>query len=197
MEASTRSAESSKLSLRYGLLIGVITLVIAIVFRIVDPLMQFTNLWIQILGGILGIVLLVIFSLEIRKAIGGFWSFGEAFKSLIAMSFFTLVLSILYNFVLFKYIDPDMPAKISDASQAVVTARLEKMNMSQDKIDEVTKTFESGEFKARLEPTFKNEITGFGFGLVISAIIDLIIAACVKKSAPFNVLENAIDPAEQ
>ncbi|MDB5116814.1 MAG: hypothetical protein JWQ79_2306 [Mucilaginibacter sp.] len=196
MEEQTKKTEIGRLSLRSGLLIGGVSVILAIVFRIVDPLMQFTNMWVQILSTIITIALLVILAIDIRKKIGGFWSFGEAFKSLIIMSFITMILTILYGFILFKFIDPDMPAKINDASQAVIEQRLSKMGISQDKIDEVSKTFESGEFKAKLEPTLKNEVTSLGFGLIIYAVIDLIIAACVKKQKPYNSLENAIDPTE-
>jgi ribosome-associated translation inhibitor RaiA len=196
MEEQTKKTEIGRLSLRSGLLIGGVSVILAIVFRIVDPLMQFTNMWVQILSTIITIALLVILAIDIRKKIGGFWRFGEAFKSLIIMSFITMILTILYGFILFKFIDPDMPAKINDASQAVIEQRLSKMGISQDKIDEVSKTFESGEFKAKLEPTLKNEVTSLGFGLIIYAVIDLIIAACVKKQKPYNSLENAIDPTE-
>lgn len=192
-----KKAEIGKLSVRYGLLIGGISVVLSIVLHIVDPLMQYTNLWIQLLSAIISITLLVVFSIEIRKQVGGFWSFGEAFKCLMTISFFTLILTILYGFILFKYIDPEMPTKINDATESVLTERLTKMGMDQDKIDEVGKTFTNGEFKAKLEPTFKNEISAFGFGLLFYVIVDLIVAACVKKNKLLfgqDLIDDAIDP---
>ncbi|MDB5030646.1 DUF4199 domain-containing protein [Mucilaginibacter sp.] len=194
MEDQTKKAEIGKLALRYGLLVGAISIVLSIVFRIVDPLMQFTNIWIQLLSGVIGIALIVIFGIEIRKKIGGYWTFGEAFKGLMTMSFFILLLTILYSFILFKFIDPNMPTKINDASETVMSNRLAKMGMDQDKIDEVAKTFENGEFKAKMEPTLKNEALAFGFGLVFYAVINLIVAAFIKKYKALNVLEDAVDP---
>jgi hypothetical protein len=194
MEDLTQKATIGKLGVRYGLLIGGISLILSIVFRIVDPLMQFTNLWVQLLGAVIGVTLLVLFGLEIRKALGGYWSFGEAFKGLMTMAIFVTLITIIYSFVLFKFIDPAMPTKVSDASEAVMSDRLAKMGMDQDKIDQVTKTFESGEFKSKLEPTFKNEVTTFGFSILFYVVINLIIAACIKKNKPLNVLDTAIDP---
>ncbi|MCC8425920.1 DUF4199 domain-containing protein [Mucilaginibacter sp. UR6-11] len=195
MEDQTKKATIGKLGVRYGLLIGGISLVLSVVCRIVDPLMQFTNIWMQLLGGVIAITLLVVFGIEIRKAIGGYWSFGEAFRGLMTMAVFITLISVLYSFILFKFVDPDMPAKINDASERVMTERLAKMGMDQDKIDQVSKTFENGEFKAKLEPTFKNEATAFCFGLVFYAIINLIVAACIKKNQPLVVLDNAVDDA--
>ncbi|MES2375798.1 MAG: DUF4199 domain-containing protein [Bacteroidota bacterium] len=193
MEDQTQKATIGKLGIRYGLLIGGIYVVLSIVFRIVNPLMAFTNIWVQLFSAVVVIALLVIFGIEIRKNIGGFWSFGTAFKSLMTMSVFIILITILYSFILFKFIDPDMPTKINDASEAVMTERLAKMGMDQDKIDEVAKTFQNGEFKAKLEPTLKNEATAVGFSLVFYAIVNLIVAACIKKNKPVTI-DDAIDP---
>ena len=196
MEDQIKKAIIGKLAVQYGLLIGGITIVLAIVFRIVDPLMQFTNLWVQLFGGVLGIALVVIFGLEIRKRIDGYWTFGEAFRALMTMSVFITIIIILYNFVLFKFIDPDMPTKINDATETVTAERLAKMNMDQDKIDEVTKMFHNGEFKAKLEPTLKNEAIGFCYSILFYIVINLIVSACIKKKKALNPLDSAIDPTE-
>ncbi|GAA4091196.1 DUF4199 domain-containing protein [Mucilaginibacter panaciglaebae] len=193
MDNNVRKATIGKLGVRYGLLIGVISIVLSVVFRIIDPLMMFTNLWIQLLNGIIGIALIVILGIEIRKAIGGYWSFGEAFRGLMTMSVFILILTIFYGFVLFKFVDPDMPTKINDVSETVMSQRLAKMGMDQEKIDQTTKMFENGEFKAKLLPTLKNEATAFCFGLLFYVILNLIVAACIKKQRPITV-EDAIDP---
>jgi len=194
MEEQAKKAVIGKLAVRYGLLIGIISIVLMVVFRIVNPLMQFTNVWIQLLSGIITIALIVILGIEIRKNIGNYWTFGEAFKGLMSMSVFIVILGILYSFILFKFIDPDLPSKINDASEAVMTERLAKMGMDQDKIDQISKTFENGEFKSKLEPTLKNEAIGLGFSLVFYAIVNLVIAACIKKYKPLNSLDGAIDP---
>jgi uncharacterized membrane protein len=194
MEDQTQKATIGKLGMRYGLLIAGISVVLSIVFRIVNPLMQFTNIWVQLFSAAVGIALLVIFGMEIRKNIGGYWSFGTAFKALMTMSVFIILVTVLYSFILFKFVDPDMPTKINDASEAVMTERLAKMGMDQDKIDEVAKTFHNGEFKAKLEPTLKNEAVAVCFSLLFYVVINLIIAACIKKNPPRNTLEDAIDP---
>jgi hypothetical protein len=193
MEEQTQKATIGKLAIRYGLLIAGITIVLSIVFRIVNPLMQYTNIWVQLFSAAVAIFLMVIFGIEIRKSIGGYWSFGTAFKGLMTMSVFVILITILYSFILFKFIDPDMPTKINDASEAVMTERLAKMGMDQDKIDEVAKMFQNGEFKAKLEPTLKNEATAVGYSLAFYAVINLIIAACIKKNKPLTI-DDAIDP---
>jgi uncharacterized membrane protein len=194
MEDQTQKATIGKLGMRYGLLIAGISVVLSIVFRIVNPLMQYINIWVQLFNTAVVIALIVIFGIEIRKSIGGYWNFGTAFKALMTMSVFITLITVLYSFILFRFIDPDMPTKINDASEAVMTERLAKLNMDQEKIDEIAKTFHNGEFKEKMEPTLKNEAIAVCFGLALYAIINLIVAACIKKNEPRNMLEDAIDP---
>jgi len=184
MSDPTLNTQIGKLSFRYGLLIGGISVVLSIVYFLMDPLLQFTNLWLTLLSAVIVIALLVVLGLDVRKKIGGFWNFGQAFQSLIIMCLFIIILSTVYSFILFKFVDSGLPQKVNDATEQVTVSRLEKMGVDQSKIDEYTKPFEDGEFKAKLAPTFKNELTNFGVALLIDAIICLIVAACIKKNPP-------------
>jgi hypothetical protein len=184
MTNQIKDANINKLSVQYGLLIGGISVVLSVVYLIIDPLFQYTNWWVGIFTFIVMTALLVILALDIRKKIGGYWSYGEAFKSLIIIAIFTVLISTIYNFVIFKFVDPGLPAKISSVMLDKTSAMLEKFGTEQSKIDEATKQFQNGQFEATLKPTLINELKSVGFGLIFYAIIDLIIAACVKKKAP-------------
>jgi hypothetical protein len=196
MPETTTSAEIGKLSVRNGLIIGGISVFLSIVYYIIDPLLQFTNIWMQLLGVVIVITLKVILAIDVRKKIGGFWPFGQAFQSLIIMSVFILLLSIIFGFILFKYVDTTLPVKISDATMEITSSRLEKLGVDQAKIDETMKPFSNGEFEAKLAPTFKNELTNMGWGLLIYAIVDLIIAACIKKNRPLFAVDTSSEVVE-
>jgi len=173
-----------KLSVRYGLLIGGISAVLSIVFYLINPMLQYTSLLVPILSLVIVLALLVILGIEVRKHIGGFWNFGQAFVSLMIMSAVTVIISLLVSFVIMKFVDPNLPAKINDAMVDVTSQRLEKMGVDQATIDKSTAMFTNGEFIAKLKPTLVNELTSFGWALLLYAVIDLIIAACIKKNPP-------------
>jgi len=174
----------NKLSIRNGLILAGISAVITIILYIINPLMQYTNFVVPILTIVIIIALFVILGIDIRRNLGGYWSFGQAFISLLIMSVIVLVVGILINFVIFKFVDPTMPTKVNDALLNVTTQRLEKMGMEQDKIDEATKPFTDGETIAKMQPTLVNELKAFGWALLFYAVLDLIIAACIKKNPP-------------
>ncbi len=100
------------------------------------------------------------------------------------MSVLITIISLLVSFVIMKFVDPTLPTKINDAMADVTSQRLEKLGMSQDDIDKSTKMFTDGEFIAKLQPSIKNELVSFAGAIAFYAIIDLIIAACVKKNQP-------------
>jgi hypothetical protein len=184
MTDQPQSSLITNFSIKHGLLIGLISIVLSVVFYIIDPLMQFTNYWISLLILVLMIVLLVVLGLDVRKKIGGYWSFGQAFISVFIMGAVVSLFSVVYNFILLKFIDPELPVKANSALLESLTARLTNSNVSQDKIDEYTKPFQNGEFIAKLQPTLLNEIKTFAFALILYAVIAVIVAACIKKKAP-------------
>lgn len=174
----------SKLSVRHGLLIGGISAALTIVLYIINPVLQYTSILVGLLVFAIVIALLVVLGLDIRRKIGGFWTFGEAYVSLLIMAFFICLISILISFIIFKFVDPNLAQKVTDATLQVTTQRLEGMGMDQDKIDEVTKSFTNGEMLAKFQPTILNEVKNLGIGILIYAVVNLIIAACIKKKQP-------------
>jgi hypothetical protein len=179
MSDESRAATINKLSIRYGLIIGVISIVLTLIFWVIDPLMQYTNSWVSFLVFVIMIVLLVVFGIETRKAAGGYWTFGEAFKSLLLMSVIVSILTAVFNYILFAFIDPTLSQRASEAVITKLNDQLSSSGISQDKIDEMSKSVEG-----KLQPTITNMGVNLGIGLVIYAVIDLIIAAIIKKNPP-------------
>lgn len=184
MTTETKSALINNLSIRHGLLIAIVTVVLNAVFYIMDPVMQFTYWWIGILVLVLAIVLLVVLGIDIRKKIGGYWSFGEAFKSEVIMGAILSVIGVAYNFIIFKFVNPKLPELANNALLENLNSRLSNANLSEDKIEEYTRTFKNGEFIAKMQPTLANELKAIAFSLILYVIIALIVAACIKKNAP-------------
>jgi len=198
MEQTVTTKSVNRLSIRYGLLIGAISGGFSIIFYIINPLIQYTNLFVPILSFIVVIALLIILAIDIRKKNGVYWKFGQAYLSLLIMSIFIVLIGIIINFIIIKFVNPTLPSEINDAVMQATNQRLEKFGMDQSQIDEATKQFSNGEFIAKLQPTLFNQIKNFGIALIVYAIIDLILAAIIKKNKPpFNIHDETtyVDPA--
>ena len=113
-------------SVKNGFIIGSVLLVLLVVLRFIDPLIQFTSPYLSILIVVIIIALDVVLGLDVRKKIGGYWSFGQAFKSLFIATIIFVIISTLYNFVIFKYADPELPSKVSSVMLDKTTKMLEE-----------------------------------------------------------------------
>lgn len=184
-----KSALISKLSLKYGFILAAVSVVLSLTLHFVNPVLVYTN-WMASIGiFILFIVLLVVSGINIRKEIGGFWTFGEAFKSFLIISLILAVTATLYNLVLMKFIDPDLPAKAAAAIEDAQRAMMAKFGLGNDEIDKALE--QAGNMQEKLEPNFKNTFTSFGVSIAMYGVVSLILAAILKKKQPvsFNTLQ--------
>lgn len=116
-----------------------------------------------------------------RKEIGGYISFGKAYQHGFIMFVVSSVLYTLFTFLLYYVIDPELPAKLTEASLANTEEMMRGFGMSEDQLDEAME-------KAR-EST-ENQFSpgkialGLIFGAIGGAIFALISGAIVKKNQP-------------
>jgi hypothetical protein len=83
---------------------------------------------------ILPIVIAVFFTLDLRKKIGGYWSFKQATSGIFIMFLIsTIVSTIGTGFIFGKLIEPDMVGKTKTVMVNAVTELMEKSNASQEK----------------------------------------------------------------
>lgn len=174
----TTAPTTFQASLRAGLIMGLIS--IAIIF-----LIYFFDSSLLASGGFGLISMLVFLGLTIflgkqyRKDLGGFISFGLSFnfcfQSLVFSSFLTLIGQIL----LYHVIDPSLPQVLADITFENSLKMVEIFGANPDSlpvesIDQIREQSESNF-------TLTGQIKNFGYVLVGSAIIALILAAILKK----------------
>ncbi|MEJ7558802.1 MAG: DUF4199 domain-containing protein [Pedobacter sp.] len=175
------------LSAKNGLIIGLVSVVLSLVIHFIDPLMLFTSWWVGLVLMVVFIALLVYAGKTIRTDLGGFWTFGEAFKSFLIMGLIITALSTVYNVVLRTVIDPDLPAKAGAATDENAQAMMAKFGMQQEQIDEAMAKQGSAESKLKVTP--KNVVTDFGISLAVFGVFALILAAIMKKKPPVKFAE--------
>ena len=177
-----KSALISKLAIKNGLMLAAVSIIVSLTLHFIDPVLIYTSFAAQIGIFVLFIVLLVVVGINIRKEIGGFWTFGEAFKAYLIISLILALTATLYNVILMKFIDPDLPQRAAAAIEEAQRAMMEKFGMASEQIDEaIAKVVNMQE---KLEPTFKNIFTSFGVSLALYGVLSLILSAILKKKQP-------------
>lgn len=164
-------ASSKSIMLNYGLMLGIISIILHLAFYATGNLI--TMGWLN--GVISFVVMIVIISMGISKfktANGGFLSFGQGVKVGMGIAMISAVISIVYSFIFTGVIEPDFQNQILEVQRQA----WEDANMTQEQIESaesMTKTFSS--------PAITSAISLVGaafFGFIISAIA----AAIMKKS---------------
>ena len=165
-----------------GVIIGILSTVIGVVTYYVFPsLLGSMSFGIGTL--VVSLLIYIFFTLDLRKKIGGFWTFKEALKGIFLMSFIAGLVYSLANVVFYKFIEPGAFEKIAGFMESGMSQTFENMGMEQEKIDEaVAKQIEG--IKAQYDPTFAQFFKNLGIAVIIQFVMSLIFAAIFKKEAP-------------
>ena len=165
-----------------GVIIGILSTVIGVVTYYVFPsLLGSMSFGIGTL--VVSLLIYVFFTIDLRKKIGGFWTFKEALKGIFLMSFIAGIVYSLANVVFYKFIEPGAFEKIAGFMESGMSQTFENMGMEQEKIDEaVAKQIEG--IKAQYDPTFAQFFKNLGIAVIIQFVMSLIFAAIFKKETP-------------
>jgi len=135
---------------------------------------------------LIGIGLAVYFCIDMRKKIGGYWSFKEALGNIFLMFFLQAMIVFAFTIAFAKFIDPTYPEKMKEIATASAQTMMEKMGMDQDKIDEAMAETEV-KFDKQFNPGFKDAAITIGTSAIMYFIGALIFAAIFKKDEPVFV----------
>lgn len=161
-----------------GLTIGLVALAITYVAYFIDSTLLASG-WFALVAIVVFFVLIFYFGKQYRTELGGYMTFGTAFN----FSFITMIISglvsLLGQILLYHVIDPDLPQVLADMTFENSLSMMEKFganpdSMSPDQLEEIRKSSSSGF-------TLAGQLKGFGFGLIVYAIIALILGAILKK----------------
>ena len=131
----------------------------------------------------IGLGLAIYFCIDIRKKIGGYWSFKEALGSIFIL-FFTQALIVLFFTTIFgKFIEPSYPAKIKEIALKSTQTMMEKMGMDQEKVDEEVQKLDVSLEKS-LNPGVKDLLKTIATSAIMYFIGALIFAAIFKRERP-------------
>ncbi len=156
-------------ALGYGALLGIALIIFSLLLYILD-LQQ--NKFLGYISFVIMLAGLWLAQLNYRKKyLGGFMPYSKAFVVGFLMVLFATILSAIYTFIFFKYIDPNAMA---EAKQLAEQSML-KRGMTDQQIDQ------SMAIMAKFQTPMWYAIWGFLASLVIGTILALITSAFTRK----------------
>lgn len=165
-------------NLKYGLLIGGISVVFNLVLLLIDYQLLLGS-WITIIPFLINLVVLFVAGFELRKLYEGYLPFRDAFLSTLSIIAIGLAIGTLYNMLVYNVFAPDVAAELREEVVNQTAALLENIGMEDDDIDAAMMQAE-----ATNPYSVQNLLIGYFSNLLGGAVLALIIAAIVKKKKP-------------
>lgn len=167
-------------AIKNGLILGGISVVMVLLIYVIDYtiLVQMKMLLFTFL---ISVGYAVYAGIGYRKEIGGYISFGKAYQHGFFMFIASSVVYTLFTFLLYYVIDPELPAKLTEASLANTEEMMRGFGMAEDQLEEAME--KAREASANQFSPAKMAL-GLVFGVIAGAIFALISGAIVKKNQP-------------
>lgn len=181
MEEKTTSLWKS--SLTYGIYLGVISILFSVIIYItglIETLGLMGSVLIGIISLVITFILLLLFSKNYRKELGGYISFSNAFQFGLLVILFSVILSTIYNYIFHTLIDPEYTKNIMMLMQQKTLSYMENAGVPEIQIDKALEKFDE---LPSLWDTIRQSIVS---GLISGVILTLITAAIVKKKEEFS-----------
>jgi hypothetical protein len=183
MEENTPSTTAPTLvnhALRFGLIMGIIAIVLTLLLYVVDySLLANWKIGILFLCIFLGYVIYA--GINYRNSIGGFLSYGKAWQHGFLVLASAGLINILFAIILYNVIDPELPQKLTDVSIENAEKMLAGFGLSGDELDEQMEKMREDVPKRF---SVSGQLISYLWALLIYAIISVITSIFVKRNEP-------------
>ena len=161
---------------KWGFILGLVGIIIQVLCYVINKELLVTmSFGFSVLA--ITIAILVYALINYRKENGGVLTFKEGFMITLYAFIVSSLLTTIFNYILYNFIDPDLSNFIKEKAINTTTQMMEKFGAPQDKIDETIEKMQSQDFSQNLYASLKQFLGSIIFG----AIIALILAAILKK----------------
>jgi hypothetical protein len=184
METTTASPNVNlrSLAIKNGVIWGVISIVLLLVFNYILPDMMGSYVFTGITF-LISIGLAIFFCLDMRKQAGGYWTFKEALLNIFVMFLISMAISFAFTVFFGKYIDTTYPTRMKDMIMSKTESTYKSVGMEGDQLAEAMAKLNT-QLDKQFSPSFYEMIVSFGIAAVMYFIGALIFAAIFKKPRP-------------
>ncbi len=167
---------------KWGVILAAIGIVITVLIYAVDYTMFASFKFLGVII-VISIGLVIYAGIDYRKAVGGYLPYGKAWQHGFITFAISGIISVVFNIVLYTVIDPELPAKVTDAIVENTQEMMENFGAPADSMDEAlekTRTDSLDRFTAF------GMVKGYVFQLIGYAIFALITAIFARRNPPVD-----------
>lgn len=164
-----------KNGISYGIITGVVSALITTAIYSIN-LNLFTAWWVSLLNIVFYITIGVILLSKTKKELKGIFPFKDAFTTYFISAVVGILISVVFNIILFNIIDPSAKESIKEVSIKYAVEMMEKFGTPSSAINEAISKMQESDPYAPIEL-----LKGSLFYIVIGALFALLLALIFKS----------------
>lgn len=169
-----------KNGITFGVISGVLSILTTTIIYVVD-LELFVSPWIGLISILIYVTLGVVLLSKTKKDLKGQFVFKEAFTTYFIFAVVGIVISVLFNIILFNYVDPSAKETIKELSMKMMITMMQKFDAPASAVNEALKGLKEND-QFSMGNLFKGGLTS----ILVSSIFGLILAAIFKTKTVTN-----------
>ncbi|MGA8853977.1 MAG: DUF4199 domain-containing protein [Christiangramia sp.] len=172
---------AKKISTSYGIYLG-IALILIVVLAYAFDLTLFTKWWFGISLLIFVVVMAIMSSIKAKNVSTGLFTFKDAFGSYFLTIFIGTFISLIFGIILFNVIDPDAAETLTELTIESTREMMAGFGAPESQIDEAIQKMQTEN-----QYSIMNQLKGYGFQLIMYAVIGLIVSLIIREKDKTNV----------
>ena len=169
-----------KNGITFGIISGMISLLITTLIYSFD-LKLFTSLWTGLISLFIYIALSIVLLAKTKRELNNIFPFKQAFTTYFISAVVGICISLIFNIILFNFIDPAAKETIKDLSIKYAIEMMRKFNTPSNVMNQAIKDLQDND-----QFSIVQLIKGSTFSIAFSAVYGLIIAAIFKSKITYE-----------
>lgn len=159
----------------YGIITGIVSALITTSIYSID-LNLFTAWWVTLISISSYLIISIVLLTKTKKELKGIFSFKDAFTTYFISAVIGILISVVFNIILFNFIDPSAKESIKELSIKYAVEMMEKFNTPSSAINEAVKKLQETDQFSIIEL-----LKGSVFSIVFSSLFGLLLALIFKS----------------
>lgn len=160
----------------FGIITGILGALITTLIYVIN-LELFTSMWIGIGSIILYIIIGIVLLTKTKKELKGILSFKDAFTTYFISALIGILISVVFNIILFNIIDPGVKETLKEITIKYMVDTMHRFNTPQSAVNDAIKKLQENDPYSTIEL-----IKGTVFKIAFSALFGLLLALVFKSN---------------
>ncbi|NUY82042.1 DUF4199 domain-containing protein [Flavobacterium sp. MAH-1] len=162
----------------FGVGLGVLAILLAVITYSFN---MYGAWWLGILALLLYLVGFIMLLSRTKKELNGQMTFKEAFTTYFIAAVLMILISTLFNIVLYNFVDPGAKETVKEETIKTTVSFMQKMSAPADQINKAVEDIQNKD-----QFSISSQIMGLAIGIAVSCVFGLLLALIFKSRPTYK-----------